>query len=359
MKKTKLFAGLLVATMVLGTGCSAFDRAVGNVTEETLRETSFMTYGKETMSDEIGRMFFYAEELGEEVNIANSGMPVEGMWAEKANEASDKTREEVAKERAVKKGKEMLALLAHAKDYDVSLTQEEKDRLTEVVKTQLGQTYKNNIVDFFASKGVNLTEEAMIEFYTKDMLAGKVRKKAIEAEQVNEDFGKVVLYDQIIVPVQASEGEARSSAEKMLEELKGGKGIQEVAQAAKMAPVPGVIAKNVPADTMQGMDIPLDKVLNMKEGDADIMEVKQGDVINGFIVVQVREIDTEQAKKELVSKAQSLVQKREEAFNERLGTWTQDVYVNEEKLASISFQADTDYWEKYKQVQQNAPVQMK
>lgn len=358
MRKIKPLMAAAMASAILFSGCSASEvanRAMGNVTQESVKADSMLTYGTHTVSEKTGRLNLLLGEFQQESVKASSGVVDPEMWSQKPNEAAPTTLEQQVKESLLQNMKETLVLSSHAEDFNVSLSKEEEQQIEDVVGQQLGQTYKNVLVEYFESKNFTLDAETLKQMMRNEVLANKVRQAGVEKQNVDVDYGKVVEYRQIILPVKDSAETTKATADKMLKEAKDGKSFDDLAKENNLTADTGVISEK---DT-QSAGLPEDiagQILALDKDNIQILKYKTGDTVGAYMLVQVIGIDTDEAKKK-VSEVSSIAQsKKQEAFQNQIAAWVKDVYVNQAMFDSVHFEYDADFWNKYKKPAPQAPA---
>lgn len=339
MKKIKLVAALALASTVLFTGCaSSFSEAIGNVTEEALQKSSLLTYNGHTISEKMAKFVTLLEEYKVESSTlqADSSKLYSGeLW----NEDSIKT----TKDRVISQLKDALVISANAKNYGVELTDFEKTRIEHTVKTQLGQTYRNVLVEFFADKGLPITEELLTEFLTMNALADKVQGEVMNKIEVNQNIEHAVSYSQLIIPINNNPEGAKATADKIKEELDAQKSIDDIVKENGITKIDGIEVKDIPSTNVNN-EI-RDAILGMSKDENRIFEFKSGDTLVAYYVVKINDVDSDETK----TKAQQTnlpILKQSKAM-ELINSWINEVKTNESVLDNVSFKVNPGFWKKF------------
>lgn len=340
MKKVKLLATLLMSATLLFTGCASnFSEAIGNVTDETRKKTSLLTYRDKTISEKIAKFNAYFEELNIEISASQTPEKLndKNFWNDDAVKST--------KEKVLKDLKMLLALNVHASDYGVKLTDEENQKIEDSAKTILGQTYKNIYTEFFNDKGFELNENVLKEVFEMQQIAGKVQTELLNNTNVDKNIEHVVEYSRLVVPVNSGGDEAKTTADKIKEELSANKDIDQVANTYGIKKLDGIEVQGITS-----MEIPEEvqkQILGLKTGDISVIESKSDGKVTAYYVVKIKAVDTDEAK-EKAKTTQEQTLKQTKAM-EILNGWMNEIHVNESIMDGIKFNVNRDFWKKFQQ----------
>lgn len=339
MKKIKLIASLAIASTLLFTGCaSSFSEAIGNVTEESLKKSSFLTYKGKTISEKLATFVTYLEEFKVESSALQSDAKklYDGsLW----NQDSVKT----TKEGVAAQLKNTLVLNANAKEYGVELSELEKSQIEKTVKTMLGQTYQNVLVEFFKDKGLPITEELLTEFLTNNAIAEKVQKEVMNKVEVNKNIEHAVGYTQIIVPTNNNAEGAKATADKIKEDIEGGKSIDSVVKDSGMTKLEAIEVKGIPS-TYVSEDIH-NQILNMSKDQTKVFEFKTGDKLVAYYVVKVTDVDSEQLKTKAQQSQIPILQQSK--ATEVINGWIAETSENKSVIDNIKYVTNASFWKQF------------
>lgn len=342
MRKIKLLLATLCCSALVLSGCSTdVNKIIGNVSEKSLKESSPLFYNGKVFTEEDTRMYLTVAQFQTEEQLSKSGKLVEGYWESNPNTATKNTVADDLKNTVIDNMKTTLALYAHADDYGVKLTKVEEDNLLDSTRRLLGQTYKNLFVEFFKLNKISVDEDKLMNFTSVQTIAQNVSKKGPEAETISNEVKHAIKFNQIVIPVGEGKAleEAKATAEKIKEKIS--KGVS-AADAAKEYSVAASIEYLGEGEKSILAPEDVTTLLSTNKGETKVFELKQNNQVRGYIVANVSDIDTDEAKK-VVGDRNSQAQKIE-AFTKKLNQWKSEITVNEKFFKDYKFVEQVKFW---------------
>lgn len=264
----------------------------------------------------------------------------ESLWGKDILE-NGMTLEENVKENVIKKILETTVLAAHAPEYNVELTQDDRAQVEEITAAFLAE-YGTAVLEEIGEN----TDYAK-KIFEKALLASKVKEAAMGAVELEvseeEALQKTFSYTWIATSKEAEDGslvplaeeEILTLKEKAEELLKALKESQDFEATVNEEHFTAATVTYGPDKTVEGVDpILIETAELLEEGQvSDVIENE-----NGYYIVKLissrDEEKTEQRKSEL------LEQKRENFFQQLYEGWVADVdyQVDEEVWSSVTFE---------------------
>ncbi len=235
----------------------------------------------------------------------------------------DSTLEEIAKRSAIKQIREIKLAYAHKDEYNVSLTEKEKQEVEKQASEMMDKVTREE------KKRMGISEDTALKVFTESMVVSKLRAKLAEKEgvEISDEEAKTSKIYFIYFPTSATDSsgnavsasdknkkQAKADAESALKRIKDGNDIATVAQAYGMGGTSGEMTidadSNLPDELKQSID-------NLKDGELLNKVVAAAD---GFYIIKmlnvVDETATGEKKEELLSK------KEQELLTAKIKEWS-------------------------------------
>lgn len=163
-------AGILAAASLTGCGSIDTDAAVATVGDEEITLGVANFYARLTQGE---YETYYASMMG---------MSAEDMWAQDYDE--DSTYEEQTKKSIIESLEDMYVISQHAKDYDVSLTDEEKEKISDAAE-QFGKDNSDEVKEVVS--GYKKDIKKVLELMTIQNKMDSAMKEGVDEEVSDEE----------------------------------------------------------------------------------------------------------------------------------------------------------------------------
>jgi foldase protein PrsA len=296
------------------------DRALFNLKyQQNYYEKMYAAYGMES------------EDMWSNV-IGNIGSDVDGM-----------TMEESLKYDVLEELEMVQILIDHADEYDVSLTDEEKEQIKSDAKTYLESDHSDDpgLIEF-----LGVDEELLTQYLTDYELAGKVQRAAIDAIEVDTDITdeearqasiQYVYFsvddtteeDGSKTPLTEEEkADIKADAQTVIDKVKQGEEMEAVAEELGYTANTTLVGKDSSQDAFE------EAALALQDGEvSDIVETDSGYVVMKCLTALDREA-TDEAKEEMIET------ERTEKFSLIYRDWKEatDITVDEKLWAKVKIE---------------------
>lgn len=360
MKKLakKLACAVLAGTMGLSmlAGCGS-DKIDGT--------KPLITGGEETITIRTGNLMLRMNQAQMASYYAMMGGSTAGMWEQDAG--NGKTYADTTKESVTDQLKTMVLLKQHAKDYDVTVSEEEKKSIEEAAKA-FTEANDKAILEKLAVTQADV--EMLLELYTYQNkmyapMTADVDTNVEDSEAAQSkitycrvDTGDKQNEDGTTTPLTDEEKKAKKNqAQAVLDKVKAA----EDTGAADMDALAKEVDENLSVlDTTFGKDDTLvdekvkEAVKNLKDGEL-CGEVVEGE--NGYYVVRMDSVldrgATDQEKLSIVN------ERKQEAYNDLIEDWEKDtkLTVDEKEWKKVTLTDADQYTIKQPEVETEEPVE--
>lgn len=320
-------AGILAAVSVTGCGGSMdSDSVVATVGDEDIT---------------LGVANFYARMTQGQYETYYAGMmgtTGEEMWTQKAD--GDKTYEESVKDSTMEALQNMYLISQHAADYDVALTDDEKDSIEQTAK----QFEKDNTDDARkAVSGYRKNIEKYLELITIQQKMDSKMKEGVDENVSDEEAAqkamKYVFFsfsktDDSGNTTELSDDEKeqyKTDAQSLADRVKGGEDISEVAKEL------GQTAADLTFDSEStSPDKDLIAAADALENEGDVTDVIETD--NGIYVAQLTSLLDRDATDQ--KKASIVEERKQDQYDSLLKEWKDDtdISVNKKVWKKVDFE---------------------
>lgn len=324
MKKrivTCILAGILTLTSL--TGCSSFNA-----------NDVVVTVGEQKITAEVAN--FYARYIQAQYETYYSAYLGENMWSSEASEGE--TYEESVKAAVLKNLENMVLLEQHMSDYDVSLSDEEKQVIKDAAK-EFGE--KNPLEDKEKVSGSDQAVERVLTLMAIQMKMEEVIEAGADTEVPDEDVAqKKMQYIFFSYTVEDDEGQpkdmtdkektkTKKKAEDFVKAVKEGKDFEAYAKEQEL----DVKDRTFNSDTMVPAEELIEAADKLKEGEiTDMIETDKGCYVAKVTSLLDREATDEE-------KESVIEERKEKQYNDTCDELRKDVKieVNDEVWDKISF----------------------
>lgn len=324
MKKriiTCILAGILTLTSL--TGCSSFNA-----------NDVVVTVGEQKITAEVAN--FYARYIQAQYETYYSAYLGENMWSSEASEGE--TYEESVKAAVLKNLENMVLLEQHMSDYDVSLSDEEKQVIKDAAK-EFGE--KNPLEDKEKVSGSDQAVERVLTLMAVQMKMEEVIEAGADTEVADEEVAqKKMQYIFFSYTVEDDEGQpkdmtdkektkTKKKAEDFVKAVKEGKDFEAYAKEQEL----DVKDRTFNSDTMVPAEELIEAADKLKEGEiTDMIETDKGCYVAKVTSLLDREATDEE-------KESVIEERKEKQYNDTCDELRKDVKieVNDEVWDKISF----------------------
>lgn len=341
---TQIAAGVLAAFLAAGTltGCGKLDgtKTVATIDGETvtLGLASYMTRDQQAQTES------YYQMLAQSYGIDASS----GLWDGEGDDG--KTYGESAKDDVMDNIKMLYVLRAHAADYDVTISDEEQQKIEEAAKTFMEENDASVIEELAVSESDIVTYLELMTYRQKmhDPMVADVDQEVSDEEanqtritmakistagtETDDDGNTIDLTDE-------EKAEKKELAEQLLEKVEASDDVAEADISSLASELSEDITVTSPTFTTAGGE---DEVLDQSVRDAAV-KLDEGevasDVIEGEDAYYVVRLDKMLDEDATQSKKDSIISDREqEAYNNLLDEWEE----------AVDMQIDEGVWKKLK-----------
>lgn len=342
MKKIKLLACCLLVTSLFLTGCaSSFQEAIGNVTQESLKRNSYLTYNDLSISKKLGDFVLYLAQMNheKEAYITNTeNFSKEAIWTEDAKAQTKTTIISMLKER--------LALLSKAKELGITISDTDKKKNEVEVKTQLGNKYLNIPVEYMADKGILLDEDLLTQWIELNQISQQVYTKMYENATEVSDIKQAIKYQDIQIKVINDDAAtANETAQKVKAEFDKATDVNTLASNYNSQVIENIEIDGVKSTLLS--DEVQKNVLAMEVGDIAVFEEKNNDKVVLYHVIKITDKNSESLLNEAAAKNTQV--SKQEQVNAEIQKIVKEIYVNEDLLNSFEFDLNKKFWDDRKE----------
>lgn len=322
MKQTKrlLTLGLTVALGATSfTGCTA-------VTEDDYSKTVVATYGDQKIYlDEANFDARYYQYMYERFYSSYYGSD---FWS---TDAGSGTMEENLKTNVMSEIMQTYVLMEHADEYKVSLSDEDKKKVSKAVKEFLDTSDEKLI------KAANATQDLVNKVYTNNALANKVWEAVVAKVDTNvtdEEARQVTVKYVLISKDNDKYKDGEKTAKEIADKVKAGKDLETVCKDYdSLTTSTESYSKNGENDTDLGK-----KAAALSTGDVTTYQVEG----TGWYVLSCTSDDDKDAAKE--AKTKIIDERKDELFNKTYTGWSKKKFkVDEDVWSKITFDKHTIY----------------
>ncbi len=318
---------LLVAGMCMLLGLSTLFSGCGINEDATLVN---INSGEDSISLGYGNFVArYTQSLYDKTYLQYMGTE---MWT---TEQDGETMEEAIKDQVITSIEEDYLLVAHAADYDVALTDEEKESITEAAKTFIANNDEDTLTAMTA------TQDIVEEYMTNQAIAAKVEeaiKAAAEVTVTEEEAAQRAITYAYIGSVSYTDDSGNTVAytDEQKEELLAN--AKTLATSTDLETDAETLGATVKTATYGEDEDTLDEAVvaaadALSEGQiSDVVEVED----DGYYVIRLDSAFDEDATQEKMTSLEE--EKREEALEDILDGWKED----------ITWDLDKKQWSKVK-----------
>ena len=285
--------------------------------------------GQDVALDEV---WFYCRSVQEYYESYYSSMFTSpGVWTSSYpvtkddGSTEDSTLEEIAKRSAIKQIREIKLAYSHRDDYNVSLTEKEKEEVEKQAAEMMNKVTKEE------KKTMGISDATAIKVFTESMVVAKLRSKLAEKEgvEISDEEAKTSKIYFIYFPTSATDSsgnavsasdknkkQAKEDAESALKRIKDGNDIATVAQAYGMGGTSGEMTidseSNLPDELKESVD-------KLKDGELLDKVVSADD---GYYIIKMLNVVDETATAE--KKEELLSNKEQELLSDKIKEWTKN-----------------------------------
>jgi|UPI00048634E2 hypothetical protein len=340
-KVKRLFAFVLVLalTFTVVPGCGKSEQS-GKIV--------FSVAGQDVALDEV---WFYCRSVQEYYESYYSSMFTSpDVWTSSYpvtkddGSTEDSTLEEIAKRSAIKQIREIKLAYSHRDDYNVSLTEKEKQEVAKQASEMMKKVTKEE------KKTMGISEDTATKVFTESMVVAKLRSKLAEKEgvEISDEEAKTSKIYYIYFPTSATDSsgnavtasdknkkQAKEDAESALKRIKDGNDIATVAQAYGMGGTSGEMTidadSNLPDELKKSIE-------NLKDGELLEKVVSASD---GFYVIKMINVVDESATAE--KKEELLSNKEQELLSDKIKEWSKDQDFDYDKDVNWEFMNEINF----------------
>ncbi|MCR4716451.1 MAG: peptidyl-prolyl cis-trans isomerase [Lachnospiraceae bacterium] len=343
LKRVLAFALVMAMTMSMAAGCGKSEQS-GKVV--------FSVAGQDVTLDEV---WFYCKSVQEYYESYYSSMFTEpDVWtsnypATKDDGSTEETTlEKIAKRSAIKQIREIKVAYSKAGDYNVSLSESEKEEVVNQATEMMEKVTKEE------KEIMGIDKDTAIKVFTESAVVQKLREKLAKEEgvEISDEEAKTSKIYYIYFPTSATDAsgnaveasaenkkKASADAEDALKRVLAGNDIATVAAAYGMGGSSGEMTIDSETELPGNL---LERISKLKDGETVDKVIAAAD---GFYIIQMLKVVDETATAE---KKEELLSEREKVLlSDKIDEWTMgqdfdyDKDVNWEYMDEIDFVAQS------------------
>lgn len=364
MKKMngKIACGILASAILAGSfsGCGKLD---GTQTVATVDgEKVTLGLANYIVRDQQAQMESYYQMMAQSYGMDMSTMQI---WDEKTEDG--KTIGESTKDDAMETIHTLYAMKSHADEYDVTISEEEKNKIDEAAKSFMEANSAETLEKLAVSEGDIVTYLELLTYRQKlhDPMVADVDQEVSEKE-ANQSTVSVVKFstagtekDDEGNTIELTEEEKKAKkeqAQQLLDKLKASENVAEADMDAMAQEIDENLYAYTPSFTTAGSENDtleqsvINAVANLEDGQL-VQEVVEG--VDAYYVVRLdKKLDEEAT----ANKKESIISEREqEQYDELVEDWTKDSKLKVEKNVWKKVEVTDSVSFQYKPAEQSEP----
>lgn len=329
-------AAAVLATGVVGCGDKKLDGSEIVATidgeEVTLGLASYMTRDQQAQTESYYQMM--AQSYGLDMSTV-------GIWDEEGEDG--KTYGETTKENVLDTLKMLYGMKAHAKEYDVTISEEEKAKIEEATQAFMEANSEEILAELAVSEDDIYNYMELMTYRQKmhDPMVADVDKEVSDKEANQTTITMVKVSTEgtekdedgnTIELTEEEKAEKKELAEKVLKKVKAADDVKEADMSALAKEVDESLTATTPSFTTAGSE---DDILDEEVKEA-VAELKDGELVQevvegttGYFVVR---LDQKLDKEATENERELIISRREQdAYDALVEEWTKDVKMDVDK----------------------------